>query len=247
MIDHEFLQYVAGYAVGALTETETRRLEEHLKEGCDLCEPELRIFQETLLRLPYGLPNKAVPSALKEKVRAKLRREGVFSPSINWNRTVAVAAAASFLILIGSSFWQQKNAVLEREREIAAIQTILQDQREEIAWLRDPSVQLALLTGLAPAPQAKGRMLFSPAASRGIFYADSLPPLGPKKSYQLWVIGGKGPVSAGVFSPDPRGSAVIRISPVERAGGALQFAVTIEPRGGVPQPTGSMVLAGKPL
>jgi len=31
------------------------------------------------------------------------------------------------------------------------------------------------------------------------------------------------------------------------AEGSLQFAVTIEPAGGVPQPTGSMVLAGKPL
>jgi anti-sigma-K factor RskA len=31
------------------------------------------------------------------------------------------------------------------------------------------------------------------------------------------------------------------------AEGSLQFAVTFEPAGGVPQPTGSMLLVGKPL
>ncbi|HJZ13102.1 MAG TPA: anti-sigma factor, partial [Acidobacteriota bacterium] len=67
------------------------------------------------------------------------------------------------------------------------------------------------------------------------------------KSYQLWAIGNQGPVSAGVFAPDIAGSAVITIFMVKETESVLQFAVTIEPKGGVPQPTGSMVLAGKPI
>jgi anti-sigma-K factor RskA len=119
-------------------------------------------------------------------------------------------------------------------------------QQQEIEWLRDPSVQFALLAGMDPQPQANARMIWNPSESRGMLYVNRLQPLPSEKDYQLWVIGNQGPVSAGIFSPNERGNAVITISPIYQSPtGSLQFAVTIEPKGGVPQPTGSMILAGR--
>lgn len=243
---HEFLEAVPLYALDALSGAEKRRLEEHLKNGCDICEPELRIFQETGARLPYALPNVPLPAELKEKIWDCLQAEPARATATRFNWVPFAFAALLALFAIG--LWRMNESVARRDQEIMALETQLEKQKREIDWLRDPSVQLALLTGLDPASQSKGKMLWNPSQSRGLFYVNLLPPLSAEKAYQLWVIGNQGPVSAGVFSPNKQGNAVITISKIEgTAQGSLQFAVTIEPRGGVPQPTGSMVLAGKPL
>lgn len=247
MFEHEYLESILLYAVGALSGSAKEKLERHLEEGCEICEPELMIFCETADRLPYALPQRRLRPELKEKIRMRLSREHSARAPSNWKPVLLAAASVVFVVLTAALFWKQNRELLQKESEIAQVQQLLRQQKMEIEWLRDPSVQLALLTGLQPTPAAKAKMLWSPNASKGIFYCDWLPPLPAGKSYQLWVIGAKGPVSAGVFDPDSRGSAVVTVSRVSYQGGALQFAVTIEPRGGVPQPTGSMVLAGKPL
>ena len=248
MLKHEYLESLPLYALGALNGTEKNQMEAHLNQGCDICEPELRSFQETSARLPYALPNAKLPAELKDKIWDRIQAEPQRRKA---SSTWALLSFAAVLILttIGTIWFLQLNEQLsQRDREVSELKQLLLQQRKEIDWLRDPSVQLALLTGMQPVPQAKGKMLWNPQASRGMFYVNLLPPLSAEKSYQLWVIGNKGPVSAGVFYPNSEGNAVVTISRIEgTADGALQFAVTIEPRGGVPQPTGSMVLAGKTL
>jgi anti-sigma-K factor RskA len=82
-------------------------------------------------------------------------------------------------------------------------------------------------------------------ARGGVFIADGLPATPPGKSYQLWAITGNKPVSAGVFDVGPQGSAAFRVEAPPGVDGVDVFAVTLEPAGGVPQPTGEMYLAGK--
>ena len=71
-----------------------------------------------------------------------------------------------------------------------------------------------------------------------------LPPPPPGQSYQLWVIAGGAPVSAGVFDLDPDGRARYATRSEPPLDGPVTIAVTLEPEGGRPQPTGPMVLAG---
>ncbi|MGA9632039.1 MAG: anti-sigma factor, partial [Candidatus Acidiferrales bacterium] len=64
------------------------------------------------------------------------------------------------------------------------------------------------------------------------------------KSYQLWVIPANGkPISAGVFSA-ASGERMMMMSKVPEGVDAKAFAVTLEPAGGMPHPTGPMVLMG---
>jgi anti-sigma-K factor RskA len=72
-----------------------------------------------------------------------------------------------------------------------------------------------------------------------------LPPLPAGKIYQVWLVAGGPPVSAGLVAPDEvgRGASFFR-TPVDVTG-PVTVAVTIEPAGGVPAPTGAFYLTGK--
>lgn len=257
MKNHEFLESLPGFAAGTLNATERATLEAHLNQGCEICETELVILQETLHRLPYSLPNQPLRPELKEKIWTRLSQESeVKKPaSTNWGLLLRIAAVAAVFGLGIVLYERQNDRLLQKEVEIARIEKLLRDQRmqingqkQEIAWLRDPSVQLAMLVGMQPDTSARARIVWNPNASKGVFYVNSLPPLPAEKSYQLWVIGAQGPVSAGVFDTTQQGSAVVTISKIDSpVPNVLQFAVTIEPRGGLPKPTGSIVMAGKPL
>jgi anti-sigma-K factor RskA len=80
----------------------------------------------------------------------------------------------------------------------------------------------------------------------GLLVAAGLPPAPAGKTYQLWAIVGKqAPVSAGVFSVDAKGSGSLRVPTLAGVGKVDVFAVTLEPAGGLPAPSGPMYLAGK--
>jgi anti-sigma-K factor RskA len=100
------------------------------------------------------------------------------------------------------------------------------------------------LQGQPAAPQAAGRALWS-RQSGMVFAANNLPALPAGKIYQVWLIAGGPPISAGLLAPDDtgRGVAIFR-TPVD-VNGPVTVAVTIEPDGGLPAPSGAMYLAGK--
>jgi anti-sigma-K factor RskA len=98
------------------------------------------------------------------------------------------------------------------------------------------------LAGQAAAPRAAGRVFWS--ASRGLYFtASSLPALPQDRIYQLWYVTAGAPVSAALLSPDASGRVTITRPPAV-PGRPKAFALTIEPAGGVPAPTGAMYLLG---
>lgn len=90
------------------------------------------------------------------------------------------------------------------------------------------------------------RMFWDQRKQTFIMYASNLkhPPAG--KTYQVWLIarGGGAPVSAGTFMPDSTGSAVMTAKYPMEPGTLSRIAVTEEPAGGMPAPTGAVVFSG---
>jgi anti-sigma-K factor RskA len=262
MFEHEYFEYLAGYALGVLTPAEQKKMEDHLRDGCDVCEPELRILNATAERLPNALPLVPLPDGLKARVRNRLEKERLLEAQPNvaiqsggkrlyWLATAALLVAA----LAAGLFWnshlkvkEEAEKLAQKEAQIAELEKTLKEKDAEISWLRDPAVQLASLTGLAEASHAHGKMIWHPTEHKGIFYVQSLPQLVQTKAYQLWVIGAHGPVSAGVFETNKSGAAVVTIQQIQGSiEGSLQFAVTIEKAGGVEKPTTNPILIGKPI
>ena len=77
-----------------------------------------------------------------------------------------------------------------------------------------------------------------------IFTANALPPLPASQVYQLWIVTAAGPLSAGLLEPRRRRAARSSSPAPPRRSQPAAFAVTVEPAGGVPAPTGARVLVG---
>jgi anti-sigma-K factor RskA len=100
------------------------------------------------------------------------------------------------------------------------------------------------LVGQSIAPSASARAFWS--RRRGlVFTARDLPALPEGKVYQVWVLTGAVPISAGLVSPNAAGEAMALLDTSATIPQPVGVAVSLEPRGGVPQPTGQIYLAGK--
>ena len=124
-----------------------------------------------------------------------------------------------------------------------ATRRTLQVTQTHLDVLTAPDSTRVALAGQAPAPGASGRADWSGA--RGLAVSlENLPPLRPGRTYQVWLLTAGMPVSAGLLTPDPAGRST-SVYPVPQAGVVpTGIALTEEPDGGLPQPTGQPILVG---
>ena len=73
---------------------------------------------------------------------------------------------------------------------------------------------------------------------------DKLPPAGPGKDYQMWVIDPRydSPVSAGIFSAGSGSDLEVDFKPSRPIAFAKNFALSVEQTGGSAKPQGPIVL-----
>jgi anti-sigma-K factor RskA len=137
-----------------------------------------------------------------------------------------------------------RQRLAEQERTLTMVRAESTEQTRQLTLLTDPASRVVELAGLAPSPGAQGRVIWNPRAG-GLLVAVDLPPVPPGKTYELWAISGGKPLPAGLFNVDAQGKGTLTLSPLEGVSTVDVFAVTLEPEGGVPQPTGQMYLASK--
>lgn len=111
--------------------------------------------------------------------------------------------------------------------------------------LTAPATRAVALAGQGEGAKARARAFLSPDTRTLILYAYDLPELPADRTYQAWVIPGKVPVSIGVLTREAGGFARHEASDVAGLEAPVTVAVTIEPQGGLPQPSGPIVLAGR--
>jgi anti-sigma-K factor RskA len=257
MTREEIRDLAAAYALGGLDAEDRARFESLLGGGNPDAITALEEFEATVVGLTAELAQ-APPPSVKATLMARIAAERRVPPASGpvppvpsrrawWPAVWAAALAAGIgAVAVGlsvSATYEKRLEVLAREA--AALRGDLDRPQQLIALLRDPSTEIVALAGLEPAPAARARMLWN-APSGGLLVAAGLPPAPEGKAYQLWAIVGQGPpVSAGVFSVDAQGAGSLPVSPLRGVGKVDVFAVTLEPAGGLPAPSGRMYLAGK--
>jgi anti-sigma-K factor RskA len=75
-----------------------------------------------------------------------------------------------------------------------------------------------------------------------VLVISGLPRLEPGKTYQVWLIDGGAPVSAGLLSVDENGQGVFIVNSDESIGSFNSLGISVEPEGGSQQPTGDIVV-----
>jgi anti-sigma-K factor RskA len=132
----------------------------------------------------------------------------------------------------------------KQEQETAGLRKALSQRDDMLTFLRSAHVKVVSLTGLESAKTAGAFLLYDQETKKAFFYAFNMPALPPGKIYQLWAIVDK-PMSAGTFGTDSGQKSRVVLKNLPDLSHITKFAVSLEPEGGRPQPTGAIYLAGQ--
>jgi anti-sigma-K factor RskA len=266
----EMVVLAPAYVLGALEPDERRAFESHLAE-CDRCASDVRSLSRVTAGLNQSVPQVTPRAALRDRVLAAVGARDVRTGArdvrasepkpratwvmANWLAYAACVAVATAAVLYAMNLRARVES-LEARLEVAQLRLAAADRamvdarrvafetQSAMAVLAAADLTRVELQGAPAAPQAAGRALWS-RQSGMVFAANNLPPLPAGKIYQVWLVAGGPPVSAGLVAPDEDGRGVgIFRTPVDVTG-PVTVAVTIEPEGGVPAPTGAFYLTGK--
>ncbi|GAC1656091.1 MAG: hypothetical protein NVS4B3_21480 [Gemmatimonadaceae bacterium] len=127
--------------------------------------------------------------------------------------------------------------VTELEKEVAR-------RARAIAALTGPTVTIVELTA-GGRNQPVARMFWEQSTNTWTLYAHHLAPPAAGKTYELWLVTARGTkIGAGTFAPTQSGDAQLSaVYPLD-PGTLKAIAVTEEPVGGLPQPSGRIVILG---
>jgi anti-sigma-K factor RskA len=244
------------YAAGAMTENERKEYARHLEEDqCAVCLSEVKELQSAISMLAFNTatatPSPSVRQRLIEQARSMAPARPVSSgPFVlrYWlpllTSTVAIGAIAVTLAATRANNELRRLTQVLNSR-VAQLEVEIAQNRTYIATLTSPEVRVVSLAGQGLNVGASGRIFWDQSKKKWLFYVRDLPRLPADKSYQLWFVPTSGnPVSAVVFNTESNGSAEEEIDLPEGLTSLKVAAVTTEPAGGLPQPSGAFALLG---
>jgi anti-sigma-K factor RskA len=247
------------YALGALDDAEKQDFESNLATRGD-CARKIAEAQGRMALLAFAAPRVEPSPGVKERLMRRLHStvegsggsvpaasipapaEGIFG---RWWAVLLPLCGA--LVLATMLLWLHN---VQLNRQLADLRKIMIDQQKQLEESHHMADLLAMRdTVVVPLWEQKtpntvgARVVYN--AREGMMMCDGmLPPAPADKSYQLWLVPMNGaPISAGVFNPKS-GQMSHMMMKLPAGVTPKEFAVSLEPAGGMPQPTGPMVLVG---
>lgn len=193
----------------------------------------------------------AGPSWPAEEPRDQL--PGRSKPWLAYGLTfAAIVMLAGFSMYVNSllkTIDGQNEYIGRQETQITKLVDEVNRKEAILKVLESRRIQLVTMDGLGVNPVGYGSIIWDPERKVAILHVSNLPTVPKDKDYQLWVIKDQRPASAGIFAvtDEKEKESFFQVRPLEVADrkDIDAFAVTLEPKGGVPQPTGEMYLLGK--
>jgi anti-sigma-K factor RskA len=250
---------LSAYALGALPDAEAAAVVRHLAT-CPDCRALALELRATVDLLPLVCEPAAPSPALKGRVLEAVedaRRAGPVSlvaplpaaPSfptapaaptpITWagarpprrlSLWAVLPTAALLLISVGLGLW---NFQLQQEvRSQSAIAALYEASRQ--SWTLSPTRE---------APGARGVLIEPAAGGQPVLLVHGLPTPPADRSYQVWLIRDGQPVSVGLLRAGSEGQQSLQLQ--QALSGAQAAAISIEPAGGSPSPTGPIIMAAQ--
>lgn len=248
------------YALGALDAETARAIESSLLDATPEQRREIDQWREVAALLPYALPQKPAPESLKQRLLDRIAIEAQETPletAIAESRQKEAGkkvlpfattrrtglkiprwslAAATILLTFTCAYllWQNVHLKLETLKMAGELNAL----KREVDQLISPRTKVFAMAGDA-APEANAKVIWDTETHQWVIYIFNLPTPPSDKDYQLWYVTKDARISAAVFRPNAQGRTVLKLTlPAQATSGLAATAVTLEPKGGSPQPTG---------
>lgn len=251
-VNNHVADQLDAYALGILEQEEVALVEAHLAD-CQECQRLHHQARAVVGFLALAPRQVAPPARLKQSILARIAQEERSGQGQVRAQALDPAAAPSDL-------------TPERQRLLAALQPFLpgrqatpapaaampetgprDDQQLQgiLRLLRAPRPAAWELPGTPEAPQARARLIGSPEEQTAVLIVSGLEPLPPERDYQLWFLREGQPVGSAVFDVQRSGERQILVHAPRQLGYYDLAAITPEPAGGSPGPTGPIMIAGE--
>lgn len=243
MSHDELKSLIAPYVLGAVSPEETEYVRAHIV-ACDECMAEADSHSTIVSSLAHSVDDEPLPDGFIDRVMARAHEESedsgaittappehmVVSPLVRPRRRAGVLAAAAALLLVAVL----AGSLIATTIRLADVRSDLDQEREQLTALVEEQGGMRLDD---PAGESVGAML--PTQEGGIFLVHGLEDAPDERTYQVWLIEGDQPISAGTFDPS---DGVGTLQTDRTLEGVDAVAVTVEPEGGSSAPTGDPVL-----
>jgi anti-sigma-K factor RskA len=240
MIDERLQELAALHALGLLDEAGQATLLAAAER-----DPQVRELMdgmdETAAALAGDAPQVAPPPAvLRELMRQLPKSRPAWSEKmITFPIWVPYALAACLCVLALAQGWL--NFSLQKKVHAAQAETALWRDHDNMVELRLASLEAKD----AAYADAKVMVAWDPKMHDGYISMENMPAPPPGHDYQLWVLdpNAPAPISAGLLGMKPGGQG-FAVKPMDTQGPG--FAISLEPSGGRPEPTGAILFAVAP-
>ena len=260
----EIEELVELYVIGALSLEEGREVAAHLDDcpGCRQLADQAREVTQLLSVSPDPLePSPALRSRLLALVRQDAQRvaarpaarSGSWWTDLRaWLTPAPVRMSAAIAIVpVLLSGWLAVQVVQLRS-EVRANETALTTSWQTSQAAADVMGKammsggaMASLEGTEMAPQAWGRLYYTPAEGEAVLVVRGLPALGQGHVYQCWLQSGERRMNAGTFYRENDGGGLLVIRAPMPLDAIEAVNVTEEPHGGSVEPRGDRYVWGR--
>lgn len=256
-VDEESVHALTGaYVLDALDPEELLAFERHLAVCAD-CRDDVRSLRDAVIRLP-AVSAVAPPPELRASVLASISQVRPLPPlpeqaaleepattrvdelesrrrrEPRRDRWRLLAAAACVLALASVAWGVLRPPAADHTREVAVVEHESRTQLEALLSASDLRVYAADGTD-----GMRGTVLMSDEVGSAVVLLQDLPALADGEVFQAWSIAGEAPADAGVFRSRDGSATVVLDGDVLSA---EVVALTIEPTGGSPSPTGDILI-----
>jgi len=257
MEPREIEELLPFYALDALTDEERELVETYLREHPE-ARQQLDEMGKAVSALPYGAAPVEPAARTKEALMARvavdprsraLKQEQAPRPrEMRWINIFqafglgAATVAILWAVVLNIQLSQMKNQVALLNEALVAQSNSLQEINARLAQTPVAETVTISLKGTDIQPQAQGQLIADPNKNSAVLVIDGLDQLEPGKTYQVWLIDGGEPISAGLLSLDSNGQAVLIVTSELTIGEFNALGISVEPEGGSQQPTGDIVV-----
>ena len=231
-------ELLALYALGGLEADELKAVTEHLAV-CTTCQAEAQRQMALVSALAASVPPRAPAPRLRAELLSRLTAPPQARPAQAKARPArqplrlglpAWLTAGFALVAAGLIGW---NVYLTGQ--VVTLQHRVQYNQNAWALIAGANTAQMALIGQGTFASADGNAYVDQKTQDVVLVVQQLKPLGADQTYQAWIIGKQGPVSAGLFGVSDNGWGMAWLSMPYVQGGAI--GVSLEPKNGSLQPT----------